>query len=353
MIPKQKMISQAGSFRVLSTRQLGSTPVRVSVLGLGGAPLGNLFEAVDERRALATIEAAAEAGVAYFDTAPQYGHGVSEHRFGHVLRHRPRGDFVLSTKVGRMLRPWRGEGSPPSVFWSVQPFEIVHDYSYDATMRSIEDSCQRLGMSRIDIALIHDVDRRHQGDDFERCLDQALNGAVRALQDLKAAGVIGAIGLGVNEIEPCVRFAEAARLDAYMLAGRLTLLEHRGLDRLMALADAQGFSMIVAGPFNSGVLATGPREGATYDYRPANDRVNERVRALDRICASHGVPLAAAALQFPLLQARVASVVTGAVRPEEILENARNIALDIPPALWRDLAEAEGMDPALLPASAA
>ncbi len=337
----------------MSTRQVGATSVRVSALGLGGAPLGNLFESVDEPRALATIEAAVDAGITYFDTAPQYGHGVSEHRFGHVLRQMPRDSFVLSSKVGRLLRPWHEAGPPPSVFQAVQPFRIVHDYSYDATMRSIEDSYQRLGMSRIDIALIHDVDRRHQGDAFERRLDEALEGAVRALTELKAAGVVGAIGLGVNEIEPCERFAEAVSLDAYMLAGRFTLLEHAGLGRLMELAKAQGFSIIVAGPFNSGVLATGPRDGATYDYRAADARVSARVRALADICAAHGVPLAAVALQFPLLQDRVACVVTGAVRPDEIRENVRSIAHPIPAALWRDIAAAESIAPFLLPTSAA
>lgn len=329
----------------MNRRAVGTTQIRVTELGLGGAPLGNLFEAIPEARALDTIQAAVAAGVGYFDTAPQYGHGVSEHRFGHVLREVPRHDFVLSTKVGRMLRPWRGASSVPSGFRKTHDFKIEHDYSYDATMRSVEDSYQRLGMSRIDIVLIHDVDVRHQGADYERRFDQAVNGAVRALTELKAAGVIGAIGIGVNEVEPCIRFAGAVALDAYMLAGRFTLLEQEGVGQLLALAAAQGFSLIIAGPFNSGILATGVAETATYNYAPATAGVQDRVRELARVCAEHDVPLAAVALQFPLLQPAVSTVVTGAVRPEEITENQRHIQLSVPPTLWRDLAGRGLVDP--------
>ncbi len=324
----------------LPTRNVGRTDVRTTVLGLGGAPLGNLYAELDEAVALDTVRAGLTAGVGYFDTAPQYGHGVSEHRFGHVLRDVPRDSFVLSTKVGRLLRPWRGAAQVPSVFRRTQPFEIVHDYSYDATMRSLEDSYNRLGMSRIDIALIHDVDVRHQSENYDRCFDQAINGAVRALQELKAAGVIGAIGIGVNEIAPCIRFAEAVTLDAYMLAGRFTLLEQSGLTQLFGLATGQGFSLIIAGPYNSGILATGASDGAKYDYRNAPDEVLARVRALDAVCTGHGVPLGAVALQFALLQASVCSVVTGAVTAAEIGKNARLIVTDIPGALWRDLGKA-------------
>ena len=340
-----------GAVDELPKRKVGRTNVSTTILGLGGAPLGNLYAPLEEAAALDTVRAGLASGVRYFDTAPQYGHGVSEHRFGHVLREQPREGFALSTKVGRLLRPWRGSGPAPSVFRRTQPFEIVHDYSYDATMRSLEDSYNRLGMARIDIALIHDVDVRHQGDNYDRCFDQAVNGAVRALEELKAAGVIGAFGIGVNEIAPCERFAEAVALDAVMLAGRFTLLEQQGLERLFGQARAQGFSLIVAGPFNSGILATGPREGATYDYREAAPDERERVRRLDAACAAHGVPLAAAALQFPLLQPRVCSVVTGAVTAAEIAQNAASMAVAIPGALWRDLGDAGLVAPAFMPGS--
>jgi D-threo-aldose 1-dehydrogenase len=333
----------------LQRRRVGQSLVCTTVLGLGGAPLGNLYAPLDEEAALGTIRAALAAGVGYFDTAPQYGHGVSEHRFGNVLHDAPRDGFVLSTKVGRLLRPWRGAGPVPSVFRRTQAFEIVQDYSYDATMRSLEDSYNRLGMARIDIALIHDVDLRHQGKNYDRCFDQAINGAVRALQELKAAGIVGAIGIGVNDIEPCVQFAEAVALDAYMLAGRFTLLEQSGLTRLFGLAAVHGFSLIIAGPYNSGILATGATDRATYDYRQAGPEVLDRVRRLDSVCATYDVPLAAVALQFPLLQPSVCSVVTGAVTAEEITQNARLMAMAIPNALWRDLGGAGFIAPEFLP----
>ncbi len=341
-------VVRAGVDGAMERRRVGRTSVETTVLGLGGAPLGNLFETIPEDRALATVRAAAESGVAYFDTAPQYGHGTSEHRFGHVLRELPRDSFVLSTKVGRMLRPWRGPDAPPSVFRNPLRFGIEHDYGYDATMRSVEDSYQRLGLSRIDIALIHDVDVRHQGEDYDRSFGIAVDGAVRALSELKAAGVIGAIGIGVNEVAPCIRFAETVDLDAYMIAGRFTLLEQAGMARLLELAAAQGFSLIVAGPFNSGILATGADAGSRYNYAPADTDTIGRVRVLDGICADHGVQLAAAALQFPLRQRSVCSVVTGAVRPEEIAQNAALMEVPIPAALWRDLAERSLVDPAFL-----
>ena len=311
--------------------------METTVLGLGGAPLGNLFSTIPEEIARATIVAAAEGGIGYFDTAPQYGHGVSEHRFGHVLREMPRESYVLSTKVGRLLRPWRGDRPEPSAFCKTQSFSVHHDYSYDATMRSMEDSYQRLGLARIDIALIHDVDRRHQGHNYDRCFDQAVNGAVRALTELKAAGIIGAIGLGVNEVAPCMEFACAVPLDAYMLAGRYTLLEQDGVESLLDMAASQGFSLIVAGPFNSGILAAGSGAATTYNYVPANDAIRVRVAAFERVCAAHTVSLAAVALQFPLLQPAVCTVVTGAVRPEEITQNAALMAAQVPAALWRAL----------------
>ncbi len=323
----------------LSTRRVGKTDVSTTVLGLGGAPLGNLFEALDTRQALDTVRAAADCGIGYFDTAPQYGHGRSEHRFAHVLRERPRDTFVLSSKVGRLLRP-AGPDDLAGVRWrDPLPFRIVHDYTRDGVMRSVEDSIQRLGMTRIDIAYIHDIDRMHHGDAYDAMLRQALDGAVPALMDLKAAGVIGAVGLGVNEVEPCVTFADAVDLDCYMLAGRYTLLVQGGLDDLLPRARAKGFSIVVAGPFNSGILAPGTGGGGRYQYSDAPPAIVDRVRRIEAACARHGVPLGAAAIQFPLGLDCVASVVTGAVKPAEILQNRSWMVQDIPQALWDDLRE--------------
>ncbi len=321
----------------LPRRKVGRTGLEVTVLGLGGAPLGNLFEPIPDDRALATIEAAHAAGVGLFDTAPQYGHGVSEHRFGHVLRDKPLNSFVLSTKVGRMLRPRRPGEMNSGPFKKTLNFEIVHDYSYHAVIRSVEDSQQRLGLDRFDIALIHDVDMRHHGDAYDQRFEEAIGGACRALADLKAAGVVAAIGIGVNEIEPCIRFAQNVKLDCYMVAGRYTLLEQSGLASLLSLAETQGFSLFIAGPFNSGILATGAQSGAMHDYRCATPEVIDRVQQLAAICQRHDTPLGAAALQFPLAHPNVASVVTGAVRPEEIAQNVRWMTHPIPQALWGDL----------------
>ncbi len=323
--------------RNIRRRQVGKTGCEVSVLGLGGAPLGNLFEVLPEEQALATVRAAYDAGVGHFDMAPQYGHGVAEHRFGHVLRQKQRDTFTLSTKVGRLLEPVRGGDFKRGNWKRTLDFRIVHDYTYDAVMRSVEDSYQRLGMSRIDIALIHDVDVAHHGDEYDARFKEAIEGAVPALTRLRDAGIIKAIGIGVNEVGPSVQFARNADLDCYMLAGRYSLLEQDGLQELFPLAEKQGFSFLIAGPFKSGILATGARPGATHDYRAASEAVIDRVNRISMICDRHDTPLAAAAIQFPLGQKRVASVVTGAVKPSEIEQNARFMAHEIPDDLWDEL----------------
>jgi D-threo-aldose 1-dehydrogenase len=332
----------------LPRRNVGRTGLSVTTLGLGGAPLGDLFAVLPEEQALATIERAFVSGVGLFDTAPQYGHGLSEHRFGHVLRRKPRDAFVLSTKVGRLLKATAADKVQRGGFKNSLNFAIVHDYTYDATMRSVEDSLQRLGMDRIDIALIHDVDVRHQHEQYDAKFREAIGGACRALDRLRSEGVVKAIGIGVNEVEPCVRFAKEFILDAYMLAGRYTLLEHSGLGELLALADRQGFSLLIAGPFNSGILATGARADAKYNYRAATPDALEKVRRLEAICARHGTPLAAAAIQFPLAHPRVAAVVTGAVAPDEIAANADLIRRAVPADLWAELRR-EGLIDAAIP----
>ncbi|MEO0382566.1 MAG: aldo/keto reductase [Pseudomonadota bacterium] len=327
---------------VIAKRRVGGTDVHTTVLGLGSAPLGNLFEALDHATALDTVNVALEVGVEYFDTAPQYGHGRAEHRFGHVLREQPRDSFVLSTKVGRLLVPAEPDEIANVRWVDPLPFRIEHDYTRDAVLRSIEHSWQRLGMKRIDLAYIHDVDRMHHGEAYEGKLKEALDGAVPALAELRDAGIIGGYGIGVNEVEPCLAFAENADLDAMMLAGRYTLLEQGGLDDLLPLADRKGFSIVVAGPFNSGILATGAREGATYQYQTADDAVLKQVHRIEVVCAAHSVPLGAASIQFPLGQSCVATVVTGAVRPAEIRQNAAWMAHSIPAELWSDL-KSEGL----------
>lgn len=323
----------------IAGRRIGRTPLHVSTLGLGGAPLADFAERVGNERASATLTAAYEAGVRYFDTAPLYGHGLSEHRVGHVLRDLPRDTFVLSTKVGRWLRPVAPERVDRGLFVGGLNFQPVFDYSYDGTMRALEQSYARLGMEKIDIALIHDVDVWTHGsaEAYEVRFREAMEGAYRALDDLRRQGVIGAIGVGVNEVAPCVRFAGAGDFDCMMLAGRYTLLEQQGLADLFPLARQKDISLLIAGPFNSGILATGAIDAAKYDYRLADDGVRKRVRELQAICSRHAVPLGAAALQFVLANPAVASVVPGAVSPQELHQNAGFMRHPIPPGFWVEL----------------
>lgn len=334
----------------IERRKIGRTDVEVTGLGLGGAPLGNLFRTVPEDDALSTVAAAYEAGVGWFDTAPFYGHGIAEHRFGTVLRDRPRETFTLSTKVGRLLRPCHPDAVGDSPFAGRHHFKVVHDYTYDATMRSLEDSYQRLGMSRIDIALIHDVDVMHQGESYDRRFEEAVSGACRALSELRKAGVIGAYGLGVNEVAPCVRFGEAVDLDCVMLARSYTLLGTKGVPELLALAKDRAFSLLIAGPFASGILAS---EAGTYNYDTPDADVRARLARLAEICGTHGVSVKAAALQFPLASQQVAAVATGAVSAAEIEENAALVREDIPAALWQELVSEGLIDAALAPVEGA
>jgi D-threo-aldose 1-dehydrogenase len=309
-------------------------------LGFGGAPLGNLFTAVAEDDARRAVDAAYAAGIRYFDTAPLYGHGLSELRLGEALRGRPRASFVLSTKVGRVLEPGRAERS---AYVDVPPCGPRFDYSYDGALRSVEASLRRLGLDRVDILLIHDIDAfTHGPDGREARFREAMAGAYRALAELRGAGTVRAIGVGVNEWEICQRCLEAADFDCFLLAGRYSLLEQAPLDSFLPLCVRRGIGVVIGGPFNSGILATGAVPGARYDYKPAPPAILERARRLERVCASHDVPLAAAALQFPLFHPAVASVIPGARSAAEVEQNVALLDHPIPPALWRDL-KAEGL----------
>ncbi|SNB70102.1 D-threo-aldose 1-dehydrogenase [Arboricoccus pini] len=323
----------------LETRAVGRTGLDVPVLGLGGAPLGDIYAKLPEDQALATIENAYAAGIRLFDTAPLYGHGLSEHRFGHVLRTKPRDSYILSTKVGRWLEPAAPGTFDRGQWQNPLNFRLRVDYSYDGAMRAIDQSLQRLGIERIDIAFIHDLDIWTHGsrEVFETHYKTAVEGAFKALARLREEGVIKALGLGVNEIEPCVRFARDADPDLFMLAGRYTLLEQGGLDDLFPLAEAKGFSFFLAGPFNSGILATGAVPGAKYNYQDAPPEILDRVREIEAVCARHGVRLPAAAIRFPLGHPRIAAIIPGAVRPAEVEANIELMTAALPPDLWTDL----------------
>lgn len=316
--------------------RLGTSAIRVTRLGLGTAPLGNLYAAVADDEALAAVHAAYASQIRYFDTAPLYGHGMSEHRCGEALRRYPRESFVLSSKVGRLLRPGRDLGEAVDGYVDALPFRTVYDYGYDGTMRSFEDSLQRLGMDRIDILLVHDIDVRTHGAGQKSRLEEAAGGAFRALRRLREEGVVGAIGLGVNEVGVCITVAQHIDIDCILLAGRYSLLEQGALDELLPLCVARDIGVIVGGPFNSGILAGGKNE-ARYDYGIAPPDILDRVRRIDAVCRRHGVPLAAAALQFPYGHPAVTTVIPGARTRAEVEGNVASLRVAIPADLWREL----------------
>lgn len=320
-------------------RRLGRSKLDVSVLGLGGAPLGDFFARIDESVADATIASAYARGVRLFDTAPLYGHGQSEHRFGRVLRAMPKHDFVLSTKVGRYLVPEQPDKVDHSWFKGGLNFRAVVDYSYDGTMRAVDQSFARLGIEKIDVLLIHDVDIWSHGsrEAYEQRFREAMAGAHKALVELRGQGVVGAIGIGVNEVEPSIRFATEGDIDCIMLAGRYTLLEHLAAPELLPLAVRKGIGLLIAGPYNSGILATGAISGAKYNYIDAPPEIMARVARIEAVCKRHGVPIAAAALQFPLGHPSVAAMVPGAVAPAEVERNLALMATSIPADLWAEL----------------
>jgi D-threo-aldose 1-dehydrogenase len=321
-------------------RPLGRTKLQVTVLGLGTATLGNLYAPVTDADAHDTLTTAFDAGVRFVDTAPFYGHGWSEHRVGEALRGYKRDDIVLSTKIGRLLKPKDpAKGIDGGVFAAVLPFEPVFDYSYDGVMRSVEDSLQRLGMHRIDVLLIHDVDRWTHGSQeaSDRRMKEVLEGGYKAMVKLRDSGAVGAIGAGLNEWDTCQKLAEASDLDCFLLAGRYTLLEQESLQTFLPLCEKRGIGIFLGGPYNTGVLATGAVPGAYYNYAPAKPDILERVRKIEAVCQRHKVALASAALQFPLAHPAICSVIPGAKIAAEVKRNIATIEAPIPRDFWAEL----------------
>jgi D-threo-aldose 1-dehydrogenase len=319
----------------LMQRTLGRTGIPVSLLGFGGAPLGDLFAVHDDRVALDAVQAAVDGGITLFDTAPLYGHGLSEHRIGTVLKRAPREEMVICTKVGRTLHPaGRGGVVDRGQFKGGLPFHARYDYSADGVLRSIEQSLHRLGTSHLDIVLIHDVDVwTHGAAAVEAVYRQAVEGAYRALHDLRAQGAVRAIGVGLNEADMCARFAADTDIDCVLLAGRYTLLE-QGAAGFLDLAQARGIGVMLGGVFNSGILATGSAGAGAYNYKPPPPAILERVQRFEVVCAAHGASLPHAALAFAAAHPAVASLVLGAVTPAEVARNLAAIAAPVPPALW-------------------
>lgn len=329
--------------RSLARRRLGSSNLEVTQLGVGTAPIGDLYQRVPESDSRDMLSTGFELGLNLFDTSPLYGSGLAEHRTGGLLRQKPRTSFVLSTKVGRCYRPAKGRAQHGNWAGGLE-FDAVLDYSYDGAMRSFEQSLLRLGLGSIDVLLIHDVDVHTHGsrEACDRCFDQAMEGAYRALCELRRNGDVKGIGVGVNESDMCARFARAGDFDCMLLAGRYTLLEQGALDEFLPLCEAKNVGVMAGGTFNSGILASGARPGAKYNYADAPPAVQQRVARLDAVCRAHGVPLAAAAIQFPLGHPSVSSVVIGAISAQEIRQNYELMNLPIPAALWSDL-RSEGL----------
>jgi D-threo-aldose 1-dehydrogenase len=332
--------------RATTRHRLGASDVHVSALGLGGGALGNLYDRVEDAAAEASVARALERGITYFDVAPFYGYGLAEERLGRALAGADRSAFTISSKVGRLLVPRAGGARSDQGFVDARPFDPVFDYSYDGVMRSFETSLERLRTDRIDVLLLHDIGARTHGAEAHPALFKlAMEGGVLAMQRLRETGVVGAIGLGVNEWEVCVAALERADFDCFLLAGRYTLLEQGALARLLPLCEERNVSIIVGGPFNSGLLVEKTAE-RHYDYGAASAEIVERVECIRAVCADHRVPLPAAALQLPLHHPAVASVIPGARSPAEVEANVAWLDVDIPPALWSDLQTAGLLDPA-------
>lgn len=312
-------------------------------LGFGAGSIGNLYRALPDEDARDAVTSAWNAGLHYFDTAPHYGFGLSEKRLGAALAAiDPHETAIISTKVGRRLDPvppGTDLSVPRQAFVTPEPYESVFDYSYDAVMRSFEASRHRLRRERIDILYAHDLGRMAHGDDHPRRFAEFMEGGYRALSELRAAGVVGAIGLGVNETAVCEEVLAVGEIDVVLLAGRYTLLEQEALATFLPLCEQRDVKIVLGGPYNSGILAKGVRHGGEvhYDYQPAPAHIVQRVGAIEDVCAAHGVPLAAAALQFPLAHPQVVSVIPGMNSPRQVAEAITLMDTAIPPSLWRDL----------------
>lgn len=315
-------------------RQIGRTKLQVTTLGLGTATMGGSRVPVTRAEAEALVTTAWDAGVRYVDTAPFYGVGAAEHRVGDAMRDRNRGAWVLSTKVGRLLRPKTSSAPSPDGRLSPLPFEVVYDYSYDGIMRSVEDSYQRLGLARIDILYVHDIGAYQHGEELNRHHLKVLReSGYKALEELRRTGVVSAIGIGVNEKEVLIEALGFGDWDAFLLAGRYTLLEQGPLDDLLPLCQARGTSIVVGGPLNSGILAG--RD--TWNYAAAPPGIVARVQKIAAVCSAHDVPVAAAALQFPLAHPAVCAIIPGPRSAAEFSENLPLFSMTIPAGLWSDL----------------
>ncbi|MEX1020024.1 MAG: aldo/keto reductase [Litorilinea sp.] len=338
----------------IERRTLGNTNVEVTRLGLGGAGLGDLTERLAEDQAQQILQAAWDGGIRYYDTSPFYGSGKSEHRMGHFLRQQPRDEFVISTKVGRIFRAAgtsavRAPRDGTTSFVGALPFELHFDYSYDGIMRSFEDSLQRLSLPSIDLLLIHDLDFWHHKTEplVTAYLAQMATSGWRALDELRRSGAIKGVGAGINQVGMIPRFLDLVDLDFFLIALTYNLLDQGSLAEELPRCAETGLGIVGGAVFASGILASGPVAGASFNYAPASDEMLEKTRRIEAICQQHDTPLAAAAMQFPLAHPLVGAIIPGAIRPEHVQSNLQLLNHPIPAQLWADLKAAD-----LLPADA-
>jgi D-threo-aldose 1-dehydrogenase len=331
----------------LPRRRIGQTALQVPVFGFGAAHLGELYSLVPEAQSQATLDAAWEAGVRFYDTAPWYGRGLAEHRLGAFLRTKPRAEFLVTTKVGRTLhRPKDPASFDRSPWTGGLRFEVHFDYSYDGIMRSYEQALQRIALDTVDALVIHDLDAGFHGDMQATYVDQLVSSGIKALEELKKAGDIQAIGMGINNNLALETVAPQVPLDFCLVAMPYTLLDHASLHRGMAALQARGVSAVIGAPFASGILVTGSKGPQHYAYGQASPEIQARVRGLEAACAVHGVALPAGALQFLLAHPIVASVIPGGVRGDEVRQNLASLQAPIPAAFWADLKDQGLIDPA-------
>jgi D-threo-aldose 1-dehydrogenase len=322
----------------LEIRAIGTTPLALTQFGFGGAAIGGLYRECPRDDAIAALQAAWDAGMRYFDTAPFYGFGLSERRTGDFLRSKPRDSYVLSTKVGRLLRPVPDNQIPDHSYVNPLPFAVDYDYTYDGIMRSFEFSFARLGLNRIDMLYVHDIGAYTHGLEKNAVYQkQLLDGGTRALEELKSSGAISAYGLGVNEVEVCMDVIAQSDIDCILLAGRYSLLDRSAERGLLEECRKRKISLVIGGVFNSGILATGPVPGANFDYGPASEDILNRVRSMEAVAKSHSIPLAAAAMQFPLRETVVANVLIGTAKTASLNRNMDLLNVTIPEAFFAEV----------------
>ncbi len=329
----------------MQKRSLGKTDIKLTSIGFGGAPIGDLFEKLEESICYEVLEKSYNSKINIFDTSPLYGYGLSEHRLGNFLKNLDEDSYFLSTKVGRYLTPEKKENINRGTWSGGLNFKPNLDYSYDAVMRSFEQSLIRLAVSKIDICLIHDVDRFNLGNEVDHYFTIAMNGAYKAIQKLKEEKVIKAIGVGLNDSDICAKFAEQGEFDCMMLAGRYSLLDHQSaLNEFFPIVEKKNIGIMLAGVFNSGVLAKGIADDVTYFYDKIPQHIKEKYHTISKVCAKYNVPVPAAALQFCYKNELITSMILGIDRPYQIEKNIEYLNYNIPQELWEDLIKVRIID---------